>query len=92
MTSRATAAVEDGTLFANIKYATFNHATFTELLSVVAAKAADMQSTCVGMDTVQQYLDEAADAMENVYAADSGERALALVYSRTEDDHREQAS
>lgn len=84
MTSRATQAVIDGTLFATLKYADFDHSQFSELLSVIAAKAADMQTTCIGMDTVSQYLDEAADAMENVYAAEPAKRAAGLHLVRAE--------
>jgi hypothetical protein len=91
MPSRADQSIADGTVFASIRHGNFSHSQFSELLSLIAAKAGDMQAACVGMDTVSQYLDEAADAMDSVYAADPQERGLALVYSRTEDDKRESA-
>lgn len=66
--STANRALRDGSLLANIKHATWNHAQFTELLSVVSAKAAAMRGLS-GMDQVSEYLDEAADAMDDVRVA-----------------------
>lgn len=89
MTSRATESVQDGTLFATIRYATFNHAQFTELLETVAARAADMRSEFEGMEDVSANLDMAVEAMSAVYLWAAAERATALHEARSEDDRRD---
>jgi len=50
-----------------IKRHRFTHADFSALLAAIASKAADMQGLS-GMDQVSEYLDEAADAMDDCFA------------------------